>query len=228
MYGICTKMFPNLFQHQRKGGILVQPRSFIGRLGAFVMSLWWYWFIQSHLLDSELQPIHHHYDAAKQHCDHANPRIAFHFAYPATRNLSRHGHRNHGKEDTIINTARKRSWDCHRKNKDSGKFQQFIWLYPEIIRKKTVFCPFSVCKGVSLHLRQCMPKWRTFAWHQMFPVMRFLRCTHARTHARTHTLGERLRANKLRGNKTECLLRGKSSSEKVSQRTSKDLHEVQW
>ena len=171
MYGLCTKMFPNLFQHQRKGGILVQPRSFIGRLGVFVISLWWYWFIQSHLLDSKLQPIHHHYDVAKQHCDHANPKIAFHFAYPATRNLSQHGHRNHGKEDTIINTARKRSWDCHKKNKDSGKFQQFIWLYPEIIRKKTVFCPFSVCRGVSLHLRQCMPRWRTFACHQMFPVM---------------------------------------------------------
>ena len=151
-------------------GVLVQPRSFIGRLGVFVMSLWQYWFIQFHLLDSKLQPFHHHYAVAKQHCDHANPKIAFHFAYAATWNLSQHGHRNHGKEDTIINTARMRSWDCH-KNKASGKFQQFTWFYPEIHPEKTVFCPFSVCKGVSLHLRQCMPKWHTFAWHQMFPVI---------------------------------------------------------
>ena len=67
----------------------------------------------------------------KQHCDHASPKIAFQFARTATWNLSRHDHRNLDKEGTIINTARMRSWDCH-KNKVSGKFQKFIWFYLEI------------------------------------------------------------------------------------------------
>ena len=73
-------------------GTLGQPRSFIGRLGAFVMSLWQCWFIQLDLLDSKLQPFHGHYADAKQHCDHASPKIAFEFARAATWNLSRHGH----------------------------------------------------------------------------------------------------------------------------------------
>ena len=42
-------------------GTLGQPRSFIGRLGVFVMSLWQCWFIQFDLLDSKLQPFHDHY-----------------------------------------------------------------------------------------------------------------------------------------------------------------------
>ena len=75
-------------------GTLGQPRSFIGRLGVFVMSLWQCWFIQFNLLDSKLQPFHDHYADAKQHCDHASPKIAFQFARAATWNLSRHGHRN--------------------------------------------------------------------------------------------------------------------------------------
>ena len=89
------------------------------------MSLWQCWFIQFDLLDSKLQPFHDHYADAKQHCDHASPKIAFQFARAATWNLSRHGHRNLDKEGTIINTARMRSSDCH-KNKVSGKFQKFI------------------------------------------------------------------------------------------------------
>ena len=42
--------------------------------------------------------------AAKQHYDHANPKMAFHFACAATCNSSQHGHRNLDKEGTIINT----------------------------------------------------------------------------------------------------------------------------
>ena len=111
-------------------GTLGQPRSFIGRLGVFVMSLWQCWLIQFDLLDSKLRPFHDQYADAKQHCDHANPKIAFQFARAAIWNLSRHGHRNLDKESTIINTARMRSWDCH-KSKVSGKFQKFIWFYLE-------------------------------------------------------------------------------------------------
>ena len=73
------------------------------------MYLWQCWFIQFDLLDSKLQPFHDHYADAKQHCDHANPKIAFQFARATTWNLSRHGHRNLDKKGTIINTARMRS-----------------------------------------------------------------------------------------------------------------------
>ena len=58
------------------------------------MSLWQCWFIQFDLLDSKLQPFHDHDADAKQHCDHASPKIAFQFALAATWNLSQHGHRN--------------------------------------------------------------------------------------------------------------------------------------
>ena len=75
------------------GGPLDNQRSFIGRLGVFVMSLWQCWLTQFDLLDSKLQPFHDQY-ADAQLCDHASPKIAFQFARAATWNLSRHGHRN--------------------------------------------------------------------------------------------------------------------------------------
>ena len=86
---------------------------------------WQCWFTQLHLLDSKLQPFHHHYAVAKLHCDHVSLKIAVHFARDAICNLSRHCHRSLGKEDTVVNTSRMRSWDCH-KNKVSGKLQQFM------------------------------------------------------------------------------------------------------
>ena len=88
------------------GGHLDNQRSFIGRLGVFVMSLWQCWLIQFDLLDSKPQPLHDQHADAKQHYDHANPKIAFQFVRAAAWNLLRHGHRNLGKQGTIINTAR--------------------------------------------------------------------------------------------------------------------------
>ena len=70
------------------------------------MSLWQCWLIQFDLHDSKLQTFHDQYADAKQHCDHASPKITFQFARSATWNLSRHGHRNLDKKGTIINTTR--------------------------------------------------------------------------------------------------------------------------
>ena len=99
---LCTEL-------ETARGTLGQPRSFGGRLGVFVMSLWQCWFIQLDWLDSKLQPFLDQYADAKQHCDHASPKMAFQFARAAIWNLSRHSHRNLDKEGTIINTARMRS-----------------------------------------------------------------------------------------------------------------------